>query len=181
LSCAVGSSTSDRSPRGRETAESQGLLWGGGIELACLSNLLRRPISVYEVSEDDDTSENAFLVEDILNVRKKRQFYVKKAGTFGLPLFKDPLQSSYFNEYELDDSLEEDDSVCEEYLRTLRDTDAELSELDLVEKERGAKKKPSAEDWEIRLLIIDDGFLGGQPGYKTGVKHAMCLFPSWKR
>lgn len=46
-------------------------LWGGGPELVCLANILRRPIEVFEM-------ESAGMI--------------RRAGIFGSPLFDDPLQ-----------------------------------------------------------------------------------------
>lgn len=46
-------------------------LWGGGPELVCLANILRRPIEIFEM-------------ESVGSIRR--------AGIFGSPLFDDPLQ-----------------------------------------------------------------------------------------
>ena len=64
---------------------SEGGLYGGGPELAVLSNVLRRPISVYEL-EDDNSAVEA--VED--NVTCSR---IVCKGIFGAPIFQDPCRS----------------------------------------------------------------------------------------
>jgi hypothetical protein len=58
-----------------------GGLYGGGPELAVLSNVLRRPISVYEINDNDDsfTKEGDF---ECCNIECK--------GVFGSPIFEDP-------------------------------------------------------------------------------------------
>lgn len=61
-----------------------GGLYGGGPELTVLSNVLRRPISIYELSNqnDHDTNGNA---QDQQNIRC--------CGVFGAGIFDDPCKS----------------------------------------------------------------------------------------
>ncbi len=81
-----------------------GTLQGGGPELTVLSNVLRRPISIYELDEliyeeDDDNiklRDDTELRNNNKNVQKitsssiiPLQFRIKCVGTFG-DLFKDP-------------------------------------------------------------------------------------------
>jgi OTU-like cysteine protease len=56
-----------------------GGLYGGGLELTVLSNVLRRPISIYEMSDDDFTREGEYVCCNIIC-----------KGVFGSPLFEDP-------------------------------------------------------------------------------------------
>ena len=65
---------------------SEGGLYGGGPELAVLSNVLRRPISVYEL--DDDNSPEAVEV----NATDSCCRIICK-GIFGAPIFRDPCRS----------------------------------------------------------------------------------------
>jgi hypothetical protein len=56
-----------------------GSLRGGGPELTVLSNILRRPISIYELSSNDESDDNKFTQA------------IQCMGTFGESLFADPL------------------------------------------------------------------------------------------
>lgn len=62
---------------------SEGGLYGGGPELTVLSNVLRRPISIYEIHEDEINRAADPETELPLKCR------VKRVGVFG-DLFKDP-------------------------------------------------------------------------------------------
>ena len=66
---------------------SEGGLYGGGPELAVLSNVLRRPISVYELEDHSSTSpvENSAMDSSSCSIVCK--------GVFGAPIFRDPCQS----------------------------------------------------------------------------------------
>jgi hypothetical protein len=59
----------------------EGGLYGGGPELTVLSNVLRRPISVYELSNDN---ESLFVQKDAT------PYPIVCKGVFGSPLFRDP-------------------------------------------------------------------------------------------
>jgi hypothetical protein len=60
---------------------SEGGLYGGGPELTVLSNVLRRPISIYEL-------DNALGQENVCEDDSSSRLVCK--GTFGAPLFADP-------------------------------------------------------------------------------------------
>ena len=57
-----------------------GSLYGGGPELTVLANLLRRPISIYELSSNDNDS-----IDDTTTLA------IQCMGTFGESIFADPL------------------------------------------------------------------------------------------
>ena len=66
---------------------SDGGLYGGGPELTVLSNVLRRPISIYEIHEDEIVRAANPEIKLPLKCR------VKRVGVFGGDLFKDPCLS----------------------------------------------------------------------------------------
>jgi hypothetical protein len=81
-----------------------GGLYGGGPELTVMANVLRRPISVYEVISDDDeavhadTSENGAEqhTDEATNCSDdgtlERSCYIECKGVFGQDAFNDPLR-----------------------------------------------------------------------------------------
>jgi len=69
------------------TSGMDGGLYGGGPELTVLCNVLRRPISVYELAEGDDIKEQ----QSILKSNDELCPIVCR-GTFGGQLFEDPLR-----------------------------------------------------------------------------------------
>mmetsp|Transcript_1234 Transcript_1234/g.1483 ORF Transcript_1234/g.1483 Transcript_1234/m.1483 type:complete len:279 (-) Transcript_1234:181-1017(-) len=70
---------------------SDGGLYGGGPELTVLSNLLRRPISIYEL--EDDTTTTTTTAENNNNTNGESKYCrIKLAGVFG-DHFKDPCLS----------------------------------------------------------------------------------------
>jgi hypothetical protein len=69
------------------TEGSQGGLYGGGPELTVLANVLRRPISIYEL-DDDDNPEQQQEQEEEENTTNGCRIVCK--GVFGDGLFSDP-------------------------------------------------------------------------------------------
>lgn len=67
---------------------SEGGLYGGGPELAVLSNVLRRPISVYELDDDDNSAVEAVEANDTDSCSR-----IVCKGIFGAPIFQDPCRS----------------------------------------------------------------------------------------
>jgi len=136
------------------------LLWGGGPEFACLSNILRRPIIVHELAEvATPTGKVTGLVE---------------AGTFGSPLFDDPLLG----------------------LESAKPPDLDASPSRPERQSSGGAEPPSApylerpiRDWPIRVLIVDDPArliprdeaqvpCATEPcSVSVTNRHALCLFP----
>lgn len=69
-----------------------GGLYGGGPELAVLANVLRRPISIYELAEGDNNNEEANDSNSNSEIQQQQQ-PIYCAGTFGESTFADPLTS----------------------------------------------------------------------------------------
>eukprot|EP00545_Synedropsis_sp_CCMP1620_P001011 CAMPEP_0119012062 /NCGR_PEP_ID=MMETSP1176-20130426/6057_1 /TAXON_ID=265551 /ORGANISM="Synedropsis recta cf, Strain CCMP1620" /LENGTH=313 /DNA_ID=CAMNT_0006964965 /DNA_START=105 /DNA_END=1045 /DNA_ORIENTATION=+ len=72
----------------------EGGLYGGGPELTVLSNVLRRPISIYELADIDDSAADLSADDSptrFLATKDCRSIVCK--GVFGLPHFADPCQS----------------------------------------------------------------------------------------
>ena len=66
----------------------EGGLFCGGPELTVLSNIYRRPISIYEV--------DATLTSEMINSMDGTEVIpIEKKGTFGKPLFQDPLAKDF--------------------------------------------------------------------------------------
>lgn len=63
-----------------------GTLYGGGPELTVLSNILRRPISIYELENDNDDSASPTLMQG------ERTQPIVCRGIFGSNTFRDTLQ-----------------------------------------------------------------------------------------
>lgn len=68
----------------------EGGLYGGGPELTVLSNVLRRPIMIYELHEEEDERENSPTGKDLPPLPMECR--IKRVGVFG-DLFADPLLS----------------------------------------------------------------------------------------
>jgi len=74
-----------------------GGLYGGGPELTVLANVLRRPISIYEL--DTKTSKDSTLTERIAGSASQELptgpdvQLIQRMGVFGADTFQDPLQS----------------------------------------------------------------------------------------
>ena len=74
----------------------QGGLYGGGPELVVLSNLLRRPIAIYEPATtdtdtaDDDTEDGRATTTTSTTSSPSSYFPIECKGTFGDGLFEDP-------------------------------------------------------------------------------------------
>jgi hypothetical protein len=68
----------------------EGGLYGGGPELAVLANVLRRPISIYELQETGDVGTNS---DNEIADEEDRNSYqpIVCVGTFGDATFQDPL------------------------------------------------------------------------------------------
>jgi hypothetical protein len=70
----------------------EGGLYGGGPELTVLSNVLRRPISIYELEQTASDDESKAL-PDVDITKDSDQCRIVRQGVFGLPHFADPCQS----------------------------------------------------------------------------------------
>eukprot|EP00804_Cyclotella_cryptica_P016202 CCRYP_005693-RA/>CCRYP_005693-RA protein AED:0.03 eAED:0.03 QI:636/1/1/1/0/0/2/340/333 len=63
-----------------------GGLYGGGPELTVLSNILRRPISIYHLKQPQTTEKN----RGVHSIRMESPCKIERVGVFGEGLFEDP-------------------------------------------------------------------------------------------
>mmetsp|Transcript_27283 Transcript_27283/g.41998 ORF Transcript_27283/g.41998 Transcript_27283/m.41998 type:complete len:354 (+) Transcript_27283:155-1216(+) len=147
----------------------KGGLYGGGPELTCLSNILRRPISIYHLKQQQSQEQQQISTANnttASTATTTTYCELERMGVFGEGLFEDPCQSI-------------PDSVISNAVfftvdgsKLIQQTQSSLSTTTTVDDASSILNgisSPLKCSWHLHVLIADSG---------NNEKHASVLLPS---
>jgi OTU-like cysteine protease len=129
-----------------------GGLYGGGPELTVLSNVLRRPISIYHLLDKDDKSNDKEYNEE--------EQYIQCMGVFGADIFPDPLLSITSSTTTSTSRSANDDNPSA--MTTVSSSSSSSAILESNIQPYGAYS------WHLHILVVDSSLTE---------KHACVLLP----
>mmetsp|Transcript_29573 Transcript_29573/g.59435 ORF Transcript_29573/g.59435 Transcript_29573/m.59435 type:complete len:352 (-) Transcript_29573:27-1082(-) len=142
----------------------KGGLYGGGPELTCLSNILRRPISIYHLKQQQ--SQQQISTANTTAATATTCCELERMGVFGEGLFEDPCQS-------IPDSVISNAVFFtvdgSKLIQQTQSSSSSTTTVDDASSILNGISSPLKCSWHLHVLIADSG---------NNEKHASVLLPS---